>query len=358
MDFNIQVDKKYVFTTFKINNEEEIKNSIENDIKLPTEKDVINPPEILLSNNTVNQFYEFVVKLINSSNNILRFFNEIKNKKIDYEPSNEDFVNFEKLMKLLNDIKKMLVLNKNNFEDLKELLKELDKEISDFITKLNNFYSNFKVLNKEILAEFFNLKRTKIFNLDFSLPDLPESIKNSNVYLNKMNKDSKNLCVPIINIDSEGNNLICCYKSLDLNLGRTCRALYYKPYIINIISFVNEDLFIKIESYKEYKIDKIDKKEEKEEKLKDFEKDEKNKRDRDLLNEEQNIIFTEENNKKLLTIKELVKKDENIQLFVNIPETFEEETFKINSTLHIESSSGKKLKLNVNIILITEQYIS
>ena len=353
-DFNIQVDKKYIFKIFKIENEEEIKNSIEKDLIFPTENDVINPPEILLSNNTVNQFSEFVEKLINLSDTILIFFNETKNKKIDYEPSNEDFVNFEKLMKLLNDIKKMLVLNKNNFEDLKEPLKELDKEISDFITKLNKFYSNYKVLNKEILSEFYNLKIKNIFNLDFSLPDIPESITNSNVCLSKMNKDSKNLCVPIINIDSEGNNLICCYKSLDLNLGRTCRALYHKPYIINIISFVNEDLFIKIESYKETKIDKKEEKEEKEEKMEDFEQDEKNKRDKDLLNEEQNIIFTEENNKKLLTIKELVKKDENIQLFVSIPETFEEETFKINSTLHIESSSGKKLKLNVNIILITE----
>ena len=41
-----------------------------------------------------------------------------------------------------------------------------------------------------------------------------------------MNKDSENLCVPIINIDSEGKNLICCYKTLELNLGKTCPAFY------------------------------------------------------------------------------------------------------------------------------------
>jgi len=62
------------------------------------------------------------------------------------------------------------------------------------------------------------------------------------------------MCFPIINIDSEGKNLICCYKILELNLGKICPAFYQKPYIINIFSFINEDMSVKVKSYKESKI--------------------------------------------------------------------------------------------------------
>ena len=56
---------------------------------------------------------------------------------------------------------------------------------------------------------------------------------------------------------------------------------------------------------------------------------------------------------KYLTVKELIKKGENVQLFVEIPQTFEEDTIQISSVLNIESISGKKLELNVNIIVTT-----
>ncbi len=52
-----------------------------------------------------------------------------------------------------------------------------------------------------------------------------------------MNKASEYLYVPIINIYLEGQNLVCSYKILELNLGKICPALYHKPYIITIISF-------------------------------------------------------------------------------------------------------------------------
>ena len=101
-----------------------------------------------------------------------------------------------------------------------------------------------------LLSEFFNIKETNLFSLDFSLPKIPQKLSKSGIHLDRMNRDSENLCVPIINIDSEGKNLICCYKSLELNLGKTCPAFYHKPFIINIISFVNEDMTIKIKDYK------------------------------------------------------------------------------------------------------------
>lgn len=43
----------------------------------------------------------------------------------------------------------------------------------------------------------------------------------------------------------------------------------------------------------------------------------------------------------------------NIELYVEVPKTFEEETIQINSLIEIESSSRKKLKLQINIILTT-----
>ena len=178
-----------------------------------------------------------------------------------------------------------------------------------------------------------------------------------------MKKDSENLCVPIINIDSEGKNLICCYKTLELNLGKTCPAFYYKPYIINIISFVNEDMNVKIKSYKESKIDLKEKKEDKKEKKEnkedgdgEEEKEEEKEEERaeEITKEEKPIaILEEENANRNLSVKEFVKKGENIQLYVEIPQTFEEDTIQISSVLNIESISGKKLDLNVNIILTT-----
>lgn len=76
------------------------------------------------------------------------------------------------------------------------------------------------------MSEFFNIKESNIFSLDFSLPSIPKATSKLAIHLDKMNKDSENLCVPIINVDSEGKDLICCYKSLELNLGKTYPTLY------------------------------------------------------------------------------------------------------------------------------------
>ena len=63
--------------------------------------------------------------------------------------------------------------------------------------------------------------------------------------------------------------------------------------------------------------------------------------------------FEDEIIHKLLKIKEEVKKGENIELFIDIPPTFEEETIKIHSLLQFETISEKKLELETNIILTT-----
>lgn len=73
--------KKTVIWKFKIENEEEIKNSIEKNMKVPTERDVKNHPEILLSEYKVNEFSNFVEKLIKTSISLYEIFSNIKDKK-------------------------------------------------------------------------------------------------------------------------------------------------------------------------------------------------------------------------------------------------------------------------------------
>jgi len=95
------------------------------------------------------------------------------------------------------------------------------------------YLHNFR--NKVSDVKFSFDDKKNIFSLDFALPEIPKEITKLGIDLEKMNKDSKNLCVPIINLDSEGKDIICCYKSLELNLGQICPTLYYKPYIIKLL---------------------------------------------------------------------------------------------------------------------------
>ena len=359
IDFNTA--KRNCFSKYIIENEEEIKKSISNDLKIPVKEDVKNPPEILLSGSKVKDFSNYMEKLIESSNNLFSIFKEIKEKTINKK---EIIKKFEEeignLLGKLKKIKSMLKLDDNDFDDLINSSKDLDKEISDFLSNLSKYYGNYTISVKNLLNEFFSIKENNLFSLDFTLPSIPESLAQSFIHLDKMKEDSENLCVPIINIDSEGKNLICCYKSLELNLGKICPAFYHKPFIINIISFVNEDMTITIKSYKEKKIEnekkKEKKKEEKEEekKEKNEEKEEEDKKEKEEKKEIPIIMYEgDEINNRYLNVKESVKKGENIQLYVDIPQTFEEDTIQMCSILELESISGKKLELNVNIILTT-----
>ncbi len=353
--------RKSVFSKFIIENEEIIKNAIENNMTIPTEKDVKNPPEILLSKYNVNEFSIYIEDLKKSAVSLYQILKEIKEKKINDKKTMNNFEEqIKDLLNKLDNIKSILKLNKSDFEDLNNSSKELDKEISEFNSNLNEYHQNYLKSIKEILTEFFSVDESNLFSLDFSLPSIPKKISQSGIHLDRMNKDSENLCVPIINIDSEGKDLICCYKSLELNLGKTCPAFYYKPYIINIISFVNEDMTVKIKKYKESKIDNKETKDDKEkeehkeenegEKVEEKEEEKKE----EILKEEKPIaVFEDEVVKRYLSVKEFIKKGENVQLFVEIPQTFEEDTIQISSVLNIESISGKKLELNVNIILTT-----
>ena len=233
----------------------------------------------------------------------------------------------------------MLKININDYKKLNKISREFDKEISNLFEQLINYYDIYEISVKEFLLEFFEIIEKKFFKLDFKLSKIPLETTETNIQLNKMKEDSENLCVLIININSEGNNLKCCYKTLDLNLGKICPAFYKKPIIINIIFFVNEDMRVKVKTYKENKIDIFDDEEEKKE-------NEENKEEEKKIKESSNIIkYEEEYINKLTNVKEYVKKGENIEIYVEIPQLFEKETLKKNSVIKLENIFRKNITI-------------
>ena len=122
---------------YEIENEDEIKNAIENGMNIPTKRDVKNPPVILLSNYTVKEFSKYIGDLKEYSSSLLEILKEIKEKRIN---NKEIITNFETkirvLLSSLKNVKDMLKLNKNDFEDLNNSSRDIDKEISDFISNL------------------------------------------------------------------------------------------------------------------------------------------------------------------------------------------------------------------------------
>ena len=73
--------------------------------------------------------------------------------------------------------------------------KEFDKEITDYNTNLSNYFDKYKGGVSDFLKEYFTIKESNIFNLDFSLTNIPKNPTESNIDLSKMNKDSENLYV-------------------------------------------------------------------------------------------------------------------------------------------------------------------
>ena len=309
-----------------------IDNYVHKKVKLLTEKDLTNPPEILFSNKNLKQFCAEIEKAVKASKNLSEIFKKIvEEKNKDENIIKELEKEIELLLKQLIKIKEILILKPNNAEDLIDISKKMENIIFEFYSNLNNYYENYKRFMKEKLRI---VNSGKIFKVDFSLPKLPDKINKSGIIFSNMDKNAKNLIVPIINFDSEGKNLICCYNPLDINLGLICPTLYSKEnnhYIINIISFVNEDLKIKL-------VNKDDEDEEK--------------------NGGENILFNEgiENKEpNYLSIpKEIITKGENIKLFVDIPQIFNyEKKIERKYKLNIESFSGKKLNLPINLSLTT-----
>ena len=236
----------------------------------------------------------------------------------------------------------------NEFEQLNDLSQKLKQKISNFKLNLKEYYKKYDNNSKKILYEYFEIIKDKnIFldNLDFSLPVIPE-IDSENIFYEKMNEKLnensneklneiyQNLFIPIINYDNEKKKLKCSFDTLELNL-RTFPYLYENIYTINIISYINENINISLGKYRE----------------------EKN-LVRDIIKEK--IVEKEgEKDNNYLTFKNNeVKKGENIQLLVRIPESIEEEKYTLSGILKIKTDSnikleGPKIKIILTIIPIS-----
>ena len=176
--------------------------------------------------------------------------------------------------------------------------------------------------------------------------------KKKNLFI-KLDEMDINIFVPIINIDE--NRLKCCYDTLNINLGKICPIYYSGKFKINIISFVNQDLMMKIEDYKSEEINE-ENNENREEKDKkdDDEEEEENKEKKKEINQLNNIQFGEEINKnldpQLISVLEQVKKEEKaIQIFIEIPSILEEKSMKLSCKLIIKTLDGKECSINICI---------
>jgi len=218
IDFSKSI--KIIFPRYNIENDEEIKKLIEKNNHPPTEMDITNPKFILFNGYKEKQFFENVNTL---EKEVELLFKNIKNKddeKFSDRKMIEEFEStFIKIIGLLEQIIDMLksITNNNEFESFNNISKYFEKNIYDFKEDLKNYYEKFKERIKNSLYDFSEINEKNIFNLDFSLSKIPNESRQSFIHLNKMNEKSENLCVPIINIDSDGNNLLCCYKTLELS---------------------------------------------------------------------------------------------------------------------------------------------
>ena len=131
--------KKHEFFQYCMENEEDIKRTIEKKIKNPTSKEVKNAHEILLSGYKSDSFFTKVITLKSLSNKLFELLNDINTKKI-----NKDNVpNFEKqirkIIDTINIIRNLLKIDHDEFDGVNNASKDFDKEISDFSTNLKNY---------------------------------------------------------------------------------------------------------------------------------------------------------------------------------------------------------------------------
>ena len=326
----INYNESYTFSKFEIETEEKIQNNIQKNIKIPTLEDVKSIPLITLGGNKEEVFFESLKKIENSTLSLLHIILKIKDKETYNESIFKELENtIDSSLISMKDIKGMFILNINDFPDLNFALKEIENAIYNCILNLEKFYDNYKKSLKDILYEFFNFNRNNIFSFDFSLPELPKTINNTNISLFGIDIiNSKNLCVPFITLFNEEKKLISSFSTLNLNFN-ACPALFNGFYTINIISFVNEDMTAKLK---------------------------KNKDNNEIQKELKPLIKVEDDQEidYLLVKNKYIKIGENIQLCVKIPQVFEEISIKKSYILRIKTINSKqKLNLNVNMNLTT-----
>jgi hypothetical protein len=81
-------------------------------------------------------------------------------------------------------------------------------------------------INSQI-ENFLKLNEYWLFRLDFKIFEFPFKKENPLIIFDKMNINSANIFIPIINIDN--NNLKYCLDTLNINLGKICPIYKINP---------------------------------------------------------------------------------------------------------------------------------
>ena len=267
---------------------------------------------------------DLLLEEISNNYNLLIYKNEKKINKNVLSLLEEKITSLNNLLK---EIDSHLKIDKNHGEEIEKTLKEYYNiliPLLDETIKVKAQLSEIIKQNEKIKG----LNENNIFKENYSLPQLPENSENLeklNIDFSKINYNSEDLCVPMINLNSDSQNLICSQKKINIYLGEICPYNYDKPITIKIISFVKEKIKNSITKSKLLIISKNHK----------------------GNSNESEPTFLEE---KYLTVIGETLPCQNIELYLKIPKIFDN-NIKIESELKIEAPNIKPLNLEINISL-------
>jgi len=166
-------------------------------------------------------------------------------KKQDLFSNCQNFNKYKKEIKDFNslcfvkysDDSKCLLIN-NSLNELKKSLEQINTDYNSFFNILNNDLNDLEVKklnnNKGILQKNYELK------------ELPKNINVEDfVDFSEINNNDS-LSIPIINVDSQNYEISCCFNKIECSLGPIYPSLYSESYRMNILTFSNKNLFIKL----------------------------------------------------------------------------------------------------------------
>ena len=161
----------------------------------------------------------------------------ITNAMLNNKTNKKDINNFISLCYVkFSDDSKCEVLS-NSLMEIKKILDQIHTDYNlvsnSFINDLNRFEIR-KKFNKEILKKNYELK------------EIPENIQiNDLVDFSEINEKSP-LSIPIINVDSQTNEISCCFSNINSKIGPIFPSLYSGSYKINIITVSKTPLLINL----------------------------------------------------------------------------------------------------------------
>ena len=274
-------------------------------------------------------------------------------------------------------------INKLNEPSDKEIMNEY-KGLEEHLRNISTLYSDLEDIYKKdvknLIIEYSDLKKHKIFSGNFTIPEIKEG-KHIFPDFTEIDVNSSILSSPSI---SKNNGILKCnYNKLEFNLGPFNPELYSKPLKLKILKFVDSEMIGEITEKSRFEKKEEEKDEEKEEEkeeeiieekneIKDEIKDEdinrkkeeekKLKKEKRKKAKEDKIYHTyTEKDKDQIKYMNLVKKtiskeSKNIEIEIKIPSYVErgkKEIHQIHRFLYLKSGDSEcEIKIEMNIFTI------